>query len=204
MGAKDRGAGRPELIEARKRQGMSQEEAAEAIGVSATTWGRWERGSQGIRAVYRARMVAVFDVGVSEVARWIDGDRALCPAMGYCGRSLADTVEAVKDLWRSEVHPSRREILTALPFVPAAMGESLAAWSYDPPLESVAHRGSGPRVGISDVTRVDDARRAFAQIDHQFGAGLVRPVIVNYLNGTVAPLLQGRYDERVGAALMTA
>jgi tetratricopeptide (TPR) repeat protein len=54
------------------------------------------------------------------------------------------------------------------------------------------------------VKRINDARQAFSQMDHQFGAGLVCPVVVRYLNGVVAPLLRGRYDDRVGAELMSA
>ncbi|WP_424528245.1 helix-turn-helix transcriptional regulator [Sphaerisporangium viridialbum] len=192
------------MINARKRRGLSQEQAADAVQVSPTTWGRWERGVQEVRAVHRTRMAIAFQEDPAEIARWIDGDTALCPLADFWGGALTLTVKAAEELWRSELDPSRRHMLAALPFVPTAVGEWLAAWSYDPAPDSTAHRGSGPQVGMADVERISQAKQAFAQIDHQFGAGLVRPAVVKYLNGTVAPLLHGRYDDRVGSALMTA
>jgi len=59
-------------------------------------------------------------------------------------------------------------------------------------------------VGLSDVRRIVEARQAFGEMDHRFGAGLVRPAVVDYLHTVVAPLLRGRYDDKVGAELMTA
>ncbi|MGW0587335.1 hypothetical protein [Streptosporangium sp. NPDC002607] len=99
---------------------------------------------------------------------------------------------------------SRREMLATLPFVPAALGEWLVSWSYGLPAESAAHHGSGPIVGLADVTRINESRRAFSQMDQRFGAGVVRPVVMNYLNGSVTPLLRGRYSDKVGAELMVA
>ncbi|MFC4529229.1 helix-turn-helix domain-containing protein [Sphaerisporangium dianthi] len=200
---------RPGLVKARKRLGMSQEVAAEAVGVTPRTWGRWERGDQGIRPIYRMRLAAVFDVDPAEVERWVEGE-ALTPAtelspMTDFGRgSLAATVRAAEHLWRCDMDLSRRHILAALPFVPAALGEWLSAWTYDRASASVAHTGVGPSVGMGDVERIDEARQAFIRMDNQFGAGLIRPAVVDYLNTKVAPLLRGRYDERVGARLMTA
>ncbi|MEU4834640.1 helix-turn-helix transcriptional regulator [Streptosporangium sp. NPDC023615] len=40
---------RPELVRARMRRGMSQEAAAQALGVTPATWARWERGEQRVR-----------------------------------------------------------------------------------------------------------------------------------------------------------
>ncbi|MET8140133.1 hypothetical protein ABZU32_07480 [Sphaerisporangium sp. NPDC005288] len=89
-----------------------------------------------------------------------------------------------------------KDLLAALPFVPAAIGEWLTAWNYDPVVDSTTHPGLGPRVGAADVARIGQAKQAFARIDREFGAGLVRPALVKYLNGSVAPLLRGRYDDR--------
>ncbi|WP_165781525.1 helix-turn-helix domain-containing protein [Streptosporangium minutum] len=63
------GWGRPELVRARVQQGMSQESVAQALGVTPTTWARWERGEQGVRASYRPRMAALFGVPAVEVER---------------------------------------------------------------------------------------------------------------------------------------
>ncbi|MEV8638237.1 helix-turn-helix domain-containing protein [Streptosporangium sp. NPDC051023] len=200
--------GRPELVRARMRRGMTQEAAAEAVGVAATTWARWERGEQGVRACYRARMATVFEVEAVEVERWIEGwafgESASWPIADFRDTSVAATVKAVAHLWRLEMEPSRRHLLATLPFVPSALGEWLTSWNYGDPPVTTAHHGSGPVVGLADVARINEARRAFSQMDHQFGAGLVRPVVLRYLNGNVAPLLRGRYDARVGGELMSA
>jgi transcriptional regulator with XRE-family HTH domain len=208
MGGSGRGEGRPELVRARKRMGMSQDAIAEALWVSPTTWSRWERGRQEIRPVYRARMAKVFGVDPAEVERWVEGrtpiDTEAWLVPDFSDLSLAATVEMAGRLWRCDVDPERRHVLAALPFVPAALGGWLSTWSYGAPVASAAHQGSGPVVGLSDVRRIVEARQAFGQMDHQFGAGLVRPAVVDYLHTTVAPLLRGRYDDKVGAELMTA
>lgn len=100
--------------------------------------------------------------------------------------------------------PSRRHMLATLPFVPAVLGEWLASWRYDSPAASAAHNGSGRAVGMADVERINQAQQAFRQMDHQFGAGLVRPAVLRYLDSNITPLLNGRYDDKVGAALMSA
>ncbi|MEU9887656.1 helix-turn-helix transcriptional regulator [Sphaerisporangium sp. NPDC051011] len=201
-------AGRPELVRARRRRGLSQEAAAEAVGVSPTTWARWERGEQGVRARHRARMAAVFGVEAIEVERWVEGwafvETPSWPLVDCGGGSLAATVKSADLLWRFEMDPSRRHLLATLPFVPAALGEWLSSWTYDTPAATTAHAGSGRAVGMADVQRINEARQAFSQMDHQFGAGLVRPVVLRYLNSNVTPLLHGRYDDKVGAELMTA
>ncbi|GAA4200524.1 hypothetical protein GCM10022252_53870 [Streptosporangium oxazolinicum] len=208
MGGRVGGEGRPELVRARRRMGMSQDAIAAALWVSATTWSRWERGRQEIRPVYRARMAEVFGVDPVEVERWIEGtapvDTEAWLVPDFSDLSLGATVEAAGRLWRCDVDPERRHVLAALPFVPAALGGWLSEWSYGAPNTSAAYQGSGAAVGLSDVRRIVEARQAFGEMDHRFGAGLVRPAVVDYLNTAVAPLLRGRYDDKVGAELMTA
>ncbi|MEV6987506.1 helix-turn-helix transcriptional regulator [Sphaerisporangium sp. NPDC051017] len=208
MGVRGQEAGRPELVRARRRKGLSQETAAEAVGVSPTTWARWERGEQGVRARHRARMAAVFGVEAIEVERWVEGwafvETPSWPLVDCGGGSLEATVKSADLLWRFEMDPSRRHLLATLPFVPAALGEWLSSWTYDTPAASTAHAGSGRAVGMADVQRINEARQAFSRMDHQFGAGLVRPVVLRYLNSNVTPLLHGGYDDKVGAELMTA
>ncbi|WP_146607932.1 helix-turn-helix domain-containing protein, partial [Spongiactinospora gelatinilytica] len=203
---------RVELRRARRRLGMTQEEAAEALWVSMTTWSRWERGIQGVRPVYRARMAQVFDVPAAEIEHWLDGDTdysskavetEIWPIPDFARLSVADTVEVAGRMWRCEVDPERRRMLAALPFAPAALDGWLSGWTYGTPAVAMHEHTTAPKVGLSDIRRVEEARQAFAQMDHRFGAGLVRPAIIDYLHTTVAPLLRGRYDERVGARLMT-
>jgi len=99
--------------------------------------------------------------------------------------------------------PVRRRALASLPFVPAALGEWLSS-AYDTPTRPVVDRDSGLKVGRADVERINEARQAFTRMDYAFGSRLVRPAIIDYLTTTVAPLLQGRYDDEVGSQLMIA
>ncbi|MEU8206869.1 helix-turn-helix transcriptional regulator [Streptosporangium sp. NPDC049046] len=208
MGGSRSRRARPELVSARVQRGMSQEAAAEALGVTPTTWARWERGEQGVRACYRPLIAAVFGVEAVEVERWIDGwsygETSSWPIAGCDDDSPAATVKSAALLWRLEMDPSRRHLLASLPFVPGALGEWLVSWNYGTPTASAARLDEGREVGLADVARIVEAQKAFGQIDQRFGAGLVRPVVVKYLHETVAPLLRGRYDERVGSELMTA
>ncbi|MGW4638425.1 helix-turn-helix domain-containing protein [Sphaerisporangium sp. NPDC004334] len=208
MAVRGEQAGRPELVRARRRRGLSQEAAAEAVGVSPTTWARWERGEQGVRARHRARMAVVFAVEAVEVERWVEGwafvETPSWPLVDCGGGSLEATVKSADLLWRYEMDPSRRHLLATLPFVPAALGEWLTSWTYDTPAASTARAGAGRAVGMADVQRINEARQAFSQMDQQFGAGLVRPVVIKYLNSVVTPLLHGRYDTNVGSELMIA
>lgn len=201
---------RPGLVAARERLGLTQDQAAVAIGVATSTWARWERGETGPRPESRAQLVDMFGVTPEEVERWIAGDDAQ-PALpwlsGDFGRlSLAATVEAASELWRWDVgiDASRRRILAALPFVPAVLNEWLVSWAYDPPEPTRAHTAASPSVGMDDVRRVNEARQAFSTMDHQFGGGLVRPAVVDYLNTQVTPLLAGTYTDEVGRQLLTA
>ncbi|WP_326638952.1 helix-turn-helix domain-containing protein [Streptosporangium sp. NBC_01755] len=150
------------MARARRRMGMSQREISAALWVSSTTWSRWERGCQEIRPVYRARMAEVFGVDPAEVERWIEGtvpvDTEAWLIPDFSDFSLGTTVKTADRLWRCDVDPERRHVLAALPFVPAAFGSWLSAWSYGTPEVSAAYQGSGPIVGLSDVRRIVEAR----------------------------------------------
>jgi hypothetical protein len=110
----------------------------------------------------------------------------------------------IRQLWRWDVDPARRQMLAALPFVPAFLSEWLLSRTLDPAIESQSHSSAGVAAGMEDVHRLWDAHQAFMQMDHHFGGGLVRPAVVDYLDTQVAPLLDGRYTDKVGAELMTA
>lgn len=212
MGRTRPGPPRTELARARIRLGLSQQDAAEAVGVSPTTWSRWERGGQNLRPAYRARIARLFAVDPFTVEQWLDGTgatrpptaTALFPAADFEEHLSASTVDSFDHLWRSDMDPARREMLAALPFVPSALGEWLTAWNFDPPLTLPVDRPADGRVRSADVARIREAHEAFVRMDHQFGSGLIRPAVVDYLNTTVAPLLRRDCDDRVRAELMAA
>ncbi|MDF5759168.1 helix-turn-helix transcriptional regulator [Spongiactinospora sp. TRM90649] len=199
--------GRPELARARKRLGMNQDDAAEALLVATTTVSRWERGRQDIRPVYRARIAAVFGVTGEEVERWVEGgepvETEVFPLTDFSDMSMESTVKVAEKIWRAEVDLERRHLLAALPFVPAAVDGWLSAWSYGPS-GSAASQAAGRAVGMPDVDRLHQMWRTLSRLDHQYGSAIARPAVVDYLNTTVAPMLRGTYNERVGAALLPA
>ena len=65
-------------------------------------------------------------------------------------------------------------------------------------------RTTGARVGESDVAAVSAMTQALTDLDHRFGSGHVRPVVVHYLNSVVSGLLAGSYRESVGRELFAA
>ncbi|MBF8193693.1 helix-turn-helix transcriptional regulator [Nonomuraea sp. K274] len=206
---------RPGLVRARLQRGLTQEQAADEIGVSLSTWARWERGTQTVRPFYRKLLVDRWGAEPAEVEMWLQV--TACSAPAPCADTtvveagLAEpiphisSVETARQLWRLEMDTSRRHLLVALPVVPAALGEWLLAWRFDEAPAAAPHTtGKGVAVGMADVQRVREAHHAFALMDHQFGAGLVRPAVTDFMNTTLVPLLQGSATEQVRAQLLSA
>ncbi|MEE1929566.1 transcriptional regulator [Streptomyces sp. TRM 70351] len=110
-------------------------------------------------------------------------------------------VEQVCELWRGDV--GRREFLTGRSVAASALVEPSRDWLISVPDPYVA-RSTGPRVGAGDVAAVEATHAALSELDHRFGSGHVRPVVVHYLNSVVAGLLTGSYREPVGRALFAA
>ncbi|MEW9551938.1 helix-turn-helix domain-containing protein [Nonomuraea sp. NPDC050783] len=200
--------GRPELVRARKRLGMNQDEAAEALLVAPGTLSRWERGTQDVRPVYRARIAQVFGVSGAEVERWLHGTEPvateLWPLPDFSDLSVTATVGSAEKLWRGELDLDRRHLLATLPFVPAALDGWLSAWSYSVPVGTAARETGRGVVGLSDVARIEEMLRTFNAIELQYGGGVIRPAVVDCLNTVVAPLLRGSYTDDIGSALMSA
>ena len=221
------------FVAARRSRGWSQFVAAERVGVALTTWQRWERGDVTPGLPQVSRIADAFGVSVPEALTWIEeheptekqeltGMQEPADGLGPAAAgqdetfvpwltaqithpSLADTVERASELWRWGMDPSRRAVLAALPYVPAALHEWVASFTLDPGPDSRAHVGSSGRaVGIDDVHRVLDAVDAFVDMDHRYGGKLTRPAIVYYLDTEVAALLNGRYTDEVGSQLMSA
>ncbi|MGO4760195.1 transcriptional regulator, partial [Streptomyces sp. 2MCAF27] len=70
--------------------------------------------------------------------------------------------------------------------------------------DSQVARTAGAKVGRSDVAAVRATTDALIELDHRYGSGHVRPVVVHYLNSVVSGLLAGSYRESVGRELFAA
>lgn len=112
--------------------------------------------------------------------------------------TVLGAIEQVCELWRSDV--GRRDFLSGSSVAASALVEPSRDWLISAPDTQVA-RQAGPRVGQSDVAAVRSMTQALVDLDHQYGSGHVRPVVVHYLNSVVSGLLAGSYREAVGREL---
>ncbi|GHH68955.1 hypothetical protein GCM10018793_00570 [Streptomyces sulfonofaciens] len=115
--------------------------------------------------------------------------------------TVLGAIEQVSELWRSDV--GRRDFLTGSSVAASALVEPSRDWLISTPDPQVA-RTAGPRVGLSDVAALRAMTQALVDLDHQYGSGQVRPVVVHYLNSVVSGLLAGSYREAVGRELFAA
>ncbi|MER6912415.1 transcriptional regulator [Streptomyces sp. NPDC000594] len=115
--------------------------------------------------------------------------------------TVLGAIEQVCELWRSDV--GRRDFLSGASVAASALVEPSRDWLITGADTQVA-RSAGARVGASDVEAVRAMTSALTDLDHRFGSGHVRPVVVHYLNSVVSGLLSGSYRESVGRELFAA
>lgn len=195
------------LAAVRRARGLSQERAADLVGVSVSTWGRWERGKMRPHRAQITDIAKAFGVTEDQAFGWVEGttkDASPWLAGQINTGSVAATVDDACKLWKEDVDPTRRALLRALPFAPVAMQEWLLSYTLDPAPEHRGSIGDPRRVGMEDVHKVRDAIDGFIAMDHLVGGGLVRPAITDYLHTQVAPLLRGSYNDETGSQLMAA
>ncbi|MHA6760794.1 transcriptional regulator [Streptacidiphilus sp. PAMC 29251] len=170
-----------------------------------TSVARWLRGQQPrgqapaviAEAIGRklGRPVTVEEIGMA------DG-KNLSSSIGlHFAPTLSGAVEQACELWRSDV--GRRDFLTGASVAASALVEPSRDWLITRPDAQVARTG-GARVGNADVAAVRATTEMLVELDHRFGSGHVRPVVVHYLNSVASGLLSGAYREETGRALFAA
>ncbi|RPK60869.1 Protein involved in sporulation [Streptomyces sp. ADI96-02] len=170
-----------------------------------TSVARWLRGQQprgrapGIiaEALGRklGRTVTIDEIGMANGKNLASG-----VGLQYAPTVLG-AIEQVCELWRSDV--GRRDLLSGSAVAASALVEPSRDWLISGADPQVA-RSAGSRVGPADVEAVRAMTAALVDLDHRFGSGHVRPVLVHYLNSVVSGLLSGSYREAVGRELFAA
>ncbi len=170
-----------------------------------TSVARWLRGQQPrgrapsviAEALGRklGRAVTVDEIGMAN-------GKHLASGVGlHFAPTVAGAVEQACELWRGDV--GRRDALTGSAVASSALVEPSRDWLITGPDPVVARTG-GRRVGPGDVDAVRATTKALVDLDHRFGSGHVRPVVVHYLNSVVSGLLTGSYRESTGRELFGA
>lgn len=170
-----------------------------------TSVARWLRGQQPrgqapaviAEALGRklGRTVSVDEIGMA------DGKNLSSSVGLHFAATVSGAVEQVCELWRSDV--GRRDFLAGASVAASALVEPSRDWLITGPDPQVARTG-GPRVGLADVAAVRAMTAMLVDLDHRFGSGHVRPVVVHYLNSVVSTLIAGSYREETGRQLFSA
>ncbi|MET9427287.1 MULTISPECIES: transcriptional regulator [unclassified Streptomyces] len=188
-----------------RRVNMVGQERGLDLRYDKTSVARWLRGQQprgrapGIiaEALGRklGRTVTIDEIGMAN-------GRNLATGVGLqFAPTVLGAIEQVCELWRSDV--GRRDFLSGSTVAASALVEPSRDWLITGADPHVA-RQTGARVGMSDVDAVRAMTDALVELDHRFGSGHVRPVVVHYLNSVVSGLLAGSYRDAVGRQLFGA
>ncbi|WP_369199576.1 transcriptional regulator [Streptomyces sp. PU-14G] len=144
------------------------------------------------------RTLTLSDIGMDVAA----AGRALGAPAGPETPGLGRFVERAASLWRSDqVHgdwpgPS---LLTG-----AAAVAPVWEWENPPDDLDVSRTTGGPEVTGEDVTVLHAARGHYEHLYRNAGGVATRSRVVGFLNGEVAPLLRGSYDDATGRRLYRA
>ncbi|WP_143020101.1 hypothetical protein [Sinosporangium album] len=98
----------------------------------------------------------------------------------------------------------RRKFLAQAAFTGVAALEAVIDWRFSPPSAAPAQAAGTVTVHEGDVERLRRARVEFADLDHAHGGGHALGWLQQYLHQEVAPLLQGRYRDKIGRNLFLA
>ncbi|MFI9584555.1 transcriptional regulator [Streptomyces sp. NPDC052236] len=188
-----------------RRVNMAGAERGLDLRYDKTSVARWLRGQQprgrapGIiaEALGRklGRTVTIDEIGMAN-------GKNLASGVGLqFSPTVVGAIEQVCELWRSDV--GRRDFLSGSAVAASALVEPSRDWLITGADQQVA-RTAGARVGASDVQAVRAMTSALTELDHRFGSGHVRPVVVHYLNSVVSGLLSGSYRDSVGRELFAA
>jgi len=175
-----------------------------ALGYDHTSVGRWVSGEQP-NAPGPELISDVFTELVGR--RLLPADCGMADGNDTAGLGLefsltiSEATAVATALWRSDVE--RRRFLLNSSYAVAVYPAASMRWLTMPGPEhpvSAGHR----RIGEADVDAVHTMTAAFSDLDNRVGGGKVRSTVVHYLHSSVAPLLQGSFNESTGKRLFSA
>ncbi|MEU8824295.1 tetratricopeptide repeat protein [Streptomyces sp. NPDC048636] len=111
------------------------------------------------------------------------------------------TVEALVDLGRQDMNPSRRSVLGASLF---SVALTVPHWPDVVGRMEAAGKGRIQRAGLADVEMVAAMTERISEVDDQFGGRHARPMAAAFLVNTVVPYLKADAPETVRKAMMSA
>ncbi|GAA2326762.1 tetratricopeptide repeat protein [Streptomyces violaceusniger] len=111
------------------------------------------------------------------------------------------TVEALIDLGRQDMDPSRRSVLGVSLF---SVALTVPNWPEVVGRMEAIQTGQVQRIGMPDVHTVVAMTERISELDDQFGGRHARPMAAAFLVNTVAPYLRADATEEVRKAMMSA
>ncbi|MFG2584086.1 tetratricopeptide repeat protein [Streptomyces malaysiensis] len=111
------------------------------------------------------------------------------------------TVEALIDLGRQDMDPSRRSVLGVSLF---SVALTVPNWPDVVGRLEAIQSGQMQRIGLPDVHTVVAMTERISELDDQFGGRHARPMAAAFLVNTVAPYLRADATEEVRKAMMSA
>ncbi|SHF58016.1 transcriptional regulator [Streptoalloteichus hindustanus] len=170
-----------------------------------TSVARWLRGQQprGRAPVIIAqalgrklgRMVTVEEIGMTS-------GQGAAPTVGLRFEpTVPGALRQARALWRGDAH--RTGALTGERLSTSVLVQPSRDWLIAGPDAVVA--GHGPAaVRTADLAVLRATTASLAELDHRFGSGRLRPVVVHYLDSVVSGLVAGSYGEASGRQLLGA
>lgn len=214
---------RRRLIERRTVMGLSQEGLAAAIEVDSSTVARWERGVTTPQPWHRPRLAHALHLSVEEVDVLLAGGEGPASSgsradgtdteAGHGRQSPEAAVGTLREegVWQPDLDRVRAAAVALWcrdggapePTQREDAARLVLCWLLASPEPAVSYQGRR-RVGLGDVQRLHEVRRALKAVDDTYGGGTALPMAKAYLRQEAASLLYGCYDDGTGRALFGA
>ncbi|WP_330334791.1 transcriptional regulator [Streptomyces sp. NBC_00536] len=152
--------------------------------------------AEAMSSLCRGRTLTPADLGLASAGP---------PPWGGDGWSARTVVAAILDTTRSDAVTDDRTPSRARPLSGAALVKAVQPWLHLHDLEPLpAPERPGPRLGRSDVARIEATTEAFRELDNAHGGGLSRLAVVGQLQHVTHLTRTGTYTEETGRALFVA